>query len=913
MEKREKKLIVISEQLPPEVKDLVLNFNINPISEKEMKNSQDSDYLFIDPITHPIDAIDLQYQTNQNAISVLQNFATDDPRHFLNHNGKLAVDSAFWTHPLSKNFLQRFFHHDISTSLTETFGKKLQLYQQHFLSSPLQLGHYSDLVATEATIAQREVPNIRLFFHAVAHYFLALEELGIASFPLEMSYGTSNEGFVIQFLGAIGNFKTEHLLDFLSKEQEVPRFNKLLLQAFESTPFLDISLIQEAGKLLISGLWPDQTVRKFLSGSSIIFNQIHTAAQRETLDEREFRLHKGSASEEVLDYRAFRKSFPEIEESLGLLIQNRLENNVSSEYIHHLAQEIQDQVDLGKLNIAAPSDLNDSLLETIGDPEENKKLSTADKKEIWQRIKTPAFMRILDDKLKLFESEKYLDNKKDDFLKLHEDILIKKLQLNPVAREHILIKGHGEGNQDNSRIIITGCTEQIRTEITRVSSLLPTALKDSRTRICSNLKDIKLEGQTHFEHLLHESLPEAIRMFFGKNLEEERFKIETRERPELSLMEQHQVLEKNYQELLNRLKRMDDYNNIGDNELKKELIDLNKENEKLSHLIHGKDMIIQKAKDGLQNATKNKELELKEMQRRIDKLSQLANNKEATIEINKLTQENKQLKKSLETTRQRMSEVSGKLDSLQRESGGISPATKVEANNGGDMQMLQATNRKLEFENKKLESDLKEKDETINNIKLQNESYLTKLHDALEQIKEKENEIKMLANEKGFEVPSETKKGNVELLEQELVSANKQIAELRTRLVENEQKEDGDSKQKKAEENRELYQLKVEVLDRKKQVSEAQTKLQLAEGKITTLAMQLQAAEKKLKQMGGKPGSSSDAGLSAAAKQKIQGLERSVANQAAELKKAHDSATKAKQQVLKLQTELNALKNSGKK
>lgn len=217
------------------------------------------------------------YACDENNITLVCIGSTVNTKDFLLANGRLCVPENILEMALGKQILNKYFLHEHSIHLDESFGDMFSSKVERFsLTNHLNLGESVDRVVVDAFEKSFNLIAIRSFLDHVTFYLAYLKQAALGGIPFEVEYVGTDDYYAVNIHLAVKNFVAEYMIDSFGSIDANDSFKSLLSMAQKNCHFLDICFIEDSSKLCFTAIWgkdPAQEVR------GIAFNNIKTSAQ----------------------------------------------------------------------------------------------------------------------------------------------------------------------------------------------------------------------------------------------------------------------------------------------------------------------------------------------------------------------------------------------------------------------------------------------------------------------------------------------------------------------------------------------------------------------------------------------------------------------------------------------------------
>lgn len=198
----------------------------------------------------------------------------DTIKDFLVANGRLFINQDFLSSQLGEYILNKFFNQRFNIHLDESFTSSFQNFKKFNLINHLNMGQSLDRITTDAFEAGFDLVSLRTFLDHAIFYLTYLKQTGKAHIPFEFEYAHNNDFFVVNLYAAVESYTAEFLFSSFGSLGDSNPLNSLLGIAAQSTDFLDVTFVEDPGKIVFTAFYGKQAQLKGLA-----FNNIQTTSQ----------------------------------------------------------------------------------------------------------------------------------------------------------------------------------------------------------------------------------------------------------------------------------------------------------------------------------------------------------------------------------------------------------------------------------------------------------------------------------------------------------------------------------------------------------------------------------------------------------------------------------------------------------
>jgi hypothetical protein len=265
------------------------------MDRSECENYEELDFILVASEEEAITA-SKDFNTDDHDITIICLGSVKEMKPFLLHNGRLVIDPEMAQSDLGKLILSRYFKQNYDVHLDESYSALFEKTDDIKITNHLSAGYYIDEVAVDAFDKGFNIVSLRSFLDHTVYYFTYLKQAGLAGIPYEIEYAANSDVFAINVHVAVRNFVAEYMIDSFGSVNSKDPLQYLLGVISRSCDFLEMTHVENPGKLVLTAFW-NKGGKKKLSGLS--FNNINTTAQTLKQLERKVKEYEGQDIEEV--------------------------------------------------------------------------------------------------------------------------------------------------------------------------------------------------------------------------------------------------------------------------------------------------------------------------------------------------------------------------------------------------------------------------------------------------------------------------------------------------------------------------------------------------------------------------------------------------------------------------------------
>lgn len=245
------------------------------IARDQVENYEELDYILVSNGEEAKQAAK-DFMAEKNDIQVVCLGQVKEVKDFLLYNGRLIIEQEFVESQLGEFVLNKFFNKNYNIHLDESFSSLFQNPKEFKITNHLSTGVYIDEVSNSAFDNDFNIVALRSFMDHVIYYFTYLKQAGLAGVPYEVEYDNNENFFVVNIYCPVRNFVAEYMIDSFGPVNSKDPLQYLLGVAARSTDFLEVTYVENPGRLVLTAAW-GKSEKKRLNGLS--FNNVYTTAQ----------------------------------------------------------------------------------------------------------------------------------------------------------------------------------------------------------------------------------------------------------------------------------------------------------------------------------------------------------------------------------------------------------------------------------------------------------------------------------------------------------------------------------------------------------------------------------------------------------------------------------------------------------
>lgn len=468
-------LINLWKDLAERVREILTGFGLRVIDDKvEEEQLSEVRYLLVDPREVNPDEINGTYQIVENKITIISPTPVGDLDKFFEVNGRIILNFNLLQAQLGQKLVERIFTRLIPLPLEERF-EELKNIKMIKISSPEQIGHYTDMVASISQENSFNYLAIRNFMMNVTYFFMYLEKSEIIGFPIEVEFGSTEDEFVLQLYTDAKEFVFEYIKKSFQVENSFDPLLYLLGNSYKQCQTMDVSYFNRSSKIVISGHWlkVDKSTDNYFQ--SLFLNKLDSIPQNSVpinvSDDKEIQLVDDMKNLEggALPGSTVEEQQREVH-SDGSNKEKSSDGEISEEMHQKIVDDIHNELDTSIFN---ESSILESIKKTAKDlvDEEEIKIASGDEDETEDLEKIKGHLDEMKNETKDFTKEQ-----------IQEDIKIVSGDFDLFGDDEDVIKGMRDSFND------------LQEKITSGEELDPELIKKIKGMIEDKEESIKVSG-----------------------------------------------------------------------------------------------------------------------------------------------------------------------------------------------------------------------------------------------------------------------------------------------------------------------------------------------------------------------------------------------------------------------------------
>jgi len=249
--------------------------NIELITRTEFSEELKLDYILVDDIS-AVKEVSKDFNTIQNQIEIICCGDVKEVKEYLLSNGRLIINSHFVETEIGQYILNKFFKKNYNIHLDESFSSSFDNIKDFKVINHLTTGTVIDNLSIDVFDKGFNLISLRSYLDHIIYYLIYLKQSGYASIPLEFEYGHNEEFLAINVNASVNNFIAEYMINSFGNLNSSNPMDYLLSVAQKSCDYLDITYIEDPGKICITAFYAKNKSDHF---KGISFNNVKTSAQ----------------------------------------------------------------------------------------------------------------------------------------------------------------------------------------------------------------------------------------------------------------------------------------------------------------------------------------------------------------------------------------------------------------------------------------------------------------------------------------------------------------------------------------------------------------------------------------------------------------------------------------------------------
>lgn len=246
---------------------------VNPIQEDEIL---DWTHILLGESSDPM-VIQETFQTFENDIKLISLSTLRNIQEFVLNNGKMVFDQGWLKGPFGVFILDKFFQDYAGLHPEEkypTFEEK----GSFKIVNPFSTGESLDRLVSHAFDFGVNALGLKSYYDHLLMYLTGLKTMGRLGYPIEVTYGTCEDVFGLQFHFAIKDLTLDDVTGSLADPGSWRAEEYLLNVSVRACDFFDFTYVKEVRKVVVTGLWSKSKELGF-DNQGMMFTQVDGRAE----------------------------------------------------------------------------------------------------------------------------------------------------------------------------------------------------------------------------------------------------------------------------------------------------------------------------------------------------------------------------------------------------------------------------------------------------------------------------------------------------------------------------------------------------------------------------------------------------------------------------------------------------------
>jgi hypothetical protein len=246
---------------------------VNPIQEEEVLEWT---HILLGENSDPA-VIQETFQTFENDIKLIALGTLNNVQEFVLNNGKMVFDQGWLKGPFGVFILDKFFQEYAGLNPDEkypTFEEK----GSFKIVNPFSTGESLDRLVAHAFDFGVNALGLKTYYDHLLMYLTGLKTMGRLGYPIEVTYGSCEDVFGLQFHFAIKDLTLEDVTASLADPGSWRAEEYLLNVSVRACDFFDFTYVQEVKKVVVTGLWSKSKELSF-DNQGMMFTQVDGRAE----------------------------------------------------------------------------------------------------------------------------------------------------------------------------------------------------------------------------------------------------------------------------------------------------------------------------------------------------------------------------------------------------------------------------------------------------------------------------------------------------------------------------------------------------------------------------------------------------------------------------------------------------------
>ena len=301
LKKTERKIILnLAGIITDNLKKAFDSFNCDLVTEVAMDAGVD--FILVRDVGQGYEEIANRYQTIKQNIPMISLKEVLNKDEFIKLNGRGWINEKILLTDQFLETFERFFNKTSSLHLEDIYSNLQYKTEVIKLTGHMNIGHYMDVISSEAMIKGHNGVNLRKYFLHAITYLGYLRSADIGRYPIDIDYMIRNDRVDLQMYCSVENFYLEYVQSAMRNPDRLNPLKGSLADCFYHTDFLDIYFLSKSAKLVLSASFlKDETLdKKDGYFTSMLLNEIDSFNQFQ-LKEKERLIDIKIKKEELLD------------------------------------------------------------------------------------------------------------------------------------------------------------------------------------------------------------------------------------------------------------------------------------------------------------------------------------------------------------------------------------------------------------------------------------------------------------------------------------------------------------------------------------------------------------------------------------------------------------------------------------
>jgi len=441
-------LLNLAGELGEELETLFTSFQVDIIEEAQAEGV-DIEFILVKNYKGILDGLASEYP-HADIISLSE---VRDIVSFGRANGKAILSEDMLQSGIARSILMRLFNSRASTKLEVNFGALLERFLTIKIVGHTSVGYYCDQIVNDALYSDYRGISMRGHLMLVLTYLAYLEKSGLASYPIDLNYGSSEDSYIVEIVAPVSSkVYFEYLQASLGEMAAYNPLEGLVKESLSLVDLVSFTYLEKAGKLIISSTWKrGGAVPKF---SSVIFCAIDSVP---TLERRwkGFKNHPNIELESNLNKQKSNEEKKLEGKSIEKISAAVLANSKSITKLERFVEFIQKKI-AGKESEFLDSATNAKIKEVLIDYPNKKVIESLNEQDYQAILKALKIAEPLEQVNQIKEGTKEEVRQKKEKAKQFIDQIVNRVNLLELDDLQEFVKVKGQISQDDKKIIVEG-------------------------------------------------------------------------------------------------------------------------------------------------------------------------------------------------------------------------------------------------------------------------------------------------------------------------------------------------------------------------------------------------------------------------------------------------------------------------